>query len=63
MDNSEKFFDSKMIVNFIIAFTVVLAAVIYYQFGNEIKDEVNTVLVSSLNDVNHSLAEQESTRK
>ena len=63
MDNSEKFFDSKMIVNCIIAFAVVLAAVIYYQFGNEIKDEVNTVLVSSLNDVNHSLAEQESTRK
>ncbi|MEH6511701.1 hypothetical protein [Maribacter arcticus] len=63
MSNRENFFDSKMIVNIMLALTLVLSAIYYLNYSDEIHDEVTTVIVNSLNDVNNSLAEQESARK
>ena len=59
----DKFFDSSMITNLIIALALVASAIYYFNNAAEIEDKVTTVLVNSLNDVNNSLAEQESTRK
>ena len=58
MDKQENFFDSKMIANLLIALALLLSAVYYIKNSNEIEDEVNSVLVSSLQDVNNSLAEE-----
>ena len=63
MSNKEKFFDSKMITNLILALTLVVSAICYFNYSAEIEDEVTTVIVNSLKDVNNSLAEQESARK
>tara|TARA_R110000744_G_scaffold85273_1_gene166685 strand:+ start:162 stop:353 length:192 start_codon:yes stop_codon:yes gene_type:complete len=63
MDKRDNFFDSKMIVNLMLALTLILSAVYYLNYSEEIQDEVTTVIVNSLNDVNNSLAEQESARK
>lgn len=63
MNSSEQIFDVKVIVNCLLAFAIAVMAIIYFQYENEIKDEVNTVIASSLQDVNNSLAEQEATRK
>ncbi|MEP2058738.1 hypothetical protein [Maribacter litoralis] len=63
MDKQENFFDSKMIANLLIALALLLSAVYYIKNSNEIEDEVNSVLVSSLQDVSNSLAEQETTNK
>ena len=63
MDKRDNFFDSKMIVNLMLALTLMLSAVYYLNYSDEIQDEVTTVIVNSLNDVNNSLAEQESARK
>ena len=52
-----------MIVNLMLALTLILSAVYYLNYSEEIQDEVTTVIVNSLNDVNNSLAEQESARK
>ncbi|VXB88654.1 hypothetical protein [Maribacter litoralis] len=58
MDKQENFFDSKMIANLLIALALLLSAVYYIKNSNEIEDEVNSVLVSSLQDVSNSLAEE-----
>lgn len=58
MDKQEIFFDSKMIANLLIALALLLSAVYYIKNSNEIEDEVNSVLVSSLQDVSNSLAEE-----
>tara|TARA_R110002126_G_scaffold150146_1_gene296252 strand:- start:302 stop:493 length:192 start_codon:yes stop_codon:yes gene_type:complete len=63
MRKREKFFDSKMIVNMILASTLILSAIYFINNSDEIEDEVTTVMVNALNDVNNSLAEQESARK
>ncbi|TLP70576.1 hypothetical protein [Maribacter sp. ACAM166] len=63
MKTNEKFFDSKMIVNLMIAFTLIVFGIVYLNYSTEIEDEVTTVIVNSLKDVNTSLAEQESARK
>ncbi|TDS16787.1 hypothetical protein DFQ03_1273 [Maribacter caenipelagi] len=63
MDNNEIFLDSKMIANFLIAFALLFAAIYYFNYSDEIQDEVNTVIVNSLIDVNNSLAEQETASK
>jgi hypothetical protein len=52
-----------MIVNIMLALTLVLSAIYYLNYSDEIHDKVTTVIVNSLNDVNNSLAEQESARK
>ena len=52
-----------MIVNIMLALTLVLSAIYYLNYSDEIHDEVTTVIVNSLNDVNNSLAEQESAQK
>lgn len=62
MKTKEVFFDSKTIANFMIAVALVVSALYYLNNAKEIKDEVNTVIVDSLNNVNNSLAEQESSR-
>jgi hypothetical protein len=62
MKNSEKFFDSKTIADLIFVLAVVLAALFYIQYAAEIEEEVTTVIVNALNDVNSSLAEQEAVR-
>ncbi|WP_437370715.1 hypothetical protein [Maribacter litoralis] len=58
MNKQENFFDSKMIANLLIALALLLSAVYYIKNSNEIEDEVNSVLVSSLQDVSNSLAEE-----
>jgi len=58
MDKQENFFDSKMIANLLIALALLLSVVYYIKNSNEIEDEVNSVLVSSLQDVSNSLAEE-----
>tara|TARA_R110001592_G_scaffold109196_3_gene304678 strand:+ start:9534 stop:9725 length:192 start_codon:yes stop_codon:yes gene_type:complete len=63
MRKRENFFDSKMIVNMILASTLILSAIYYINNSDEIEDEVTTVMVNALHDVNNSLAEQESARK
>tara|TARA_R110000744_G_scaffold57266_2_gene120392 strand:- start:726 stop:917 length:192 start_codon:yes stop_codon:yes gene_type:complete len=63
MRKREKFFDSKMIVNMILASTLILSAIYFINNSDEIEDEVTTVMVNALHDVNNSLAEQESARK
>jgi hypothetical protein len=63
MSERENFFDSKMIVNIMLALTLMLSAIYYLNYSDEIEDEVTTVMVNALNDVNNSLAEQESARK
>tara|TARA_R110002050_G_scaffold37_4_gene340 strand:+ start:1873 stop:2064 length:192 start_codon:yes stop_codon:yes gene_type:complete len=63
MDKIDNFFDSKIIVNLVLALTLMLSAIYYLNYSEEIQDEVTTVIVNSLNDVNNSLAEQESARK
>tara|TARA_R110000868_G_scaffold399234_3_gene672915 strand:- start:1148 stop:1339 length:192 start_codon:yes stop_codon:yes gene_type:complete len=63
MDNNEKFLDSKMIANFVIAFALLFATIYYFNYSDEIEGEVNTVIVNSLIDVNNSLAEHETAGK
>jgi hypothetical protein len=63
MENNENFLDSKMIANFIIAFALMFTAIYYFNYSEEIEEEVNTVIVNSLQDVNNSLAEQDTARK
>ncbi|WP_036152656.1 hypothetical protein [Maribacter forsetii] len=63
MENQENFFDSKMIANFLIAFALIFTAIYYFNYSDEIENEVNTVIVSSLKDVNNSLVEQETAHK
>tara|TARA_R110000764_G_scaffold18188_1_gene49245 strand:+ start:313 stop:504 length:192 start_codon:yes stop_codon:yes gene_type:complete len=63
MRKIESLFDSKMIVNMILASTLILSAIYYINNSDEIGDEVTTVMVNALHDVNNSLAEQESARK
>jgi len=63
MSSRENFFDSIMIVNIMLALTLVLSAIYYLNYSDEIHDKVTTVIVNSLNDVNNSLAEQESAQK
>lgn len=63
MKTKEEIFDSKLIANLMIVFALVISAIYYINYATEIKDEVTTVIVNSLNDVNNSLAEQESTKK
>ncbi|WP_299320637.1 hypothetical protein [uncultured Maribacter sp.] len=63
MENNENFLDSKMIANFLIAFALMFTAIYYFNYSEEIEEEVNSVIVNSLKDVNNSLAEQETARK
>ncbi|WP_339838015.1 hypothetical protein [uncultured Maribacter sp.] len=63
MRNTDKFFDSKMIVNLVLALSLMLSAIYYLNYSDEIEDEVTTVIVNSVKDANNSLAEQESVRK
>jgi hypothetical protein len=62
MKNSEKFFDSKTIADLIFVFSVVLAALFYMHYTAEIEEELTSVIVNALNDVNSSLAEQDAVR-
>lgn len=61
MKATAAFFDSRMIANLIIAFSLVVSAIYYLNYAAEIEDEMKSVIVNSLNDVNNSLAEQESS--
>jgi hypothetical protein len=63
MENNENFLDSKMIANFLIAFALMITAIYYFNYSEEIEGEVNSVIVNSLKDVNNSLAEQDTARK
>ncbi|HDZ06657.1 hypothetical protein LCGC14_0190270 [marine sediment metagenome] len=63
MENQENFFDSKMIANLIIAFALLFSAFYYFNYAQEIENDVSTVIVNSLKDVNNSLAEQETAHK
>ena len=63
MENQENFFDSKMIANLIIAIALLFSAFYYFNYAQEIEDDVSTVIVNSLKDVNNSLAEQETAHK
>ena len=63
MRNTDKFFDSKMIVNLVLALSLMLSAIYYLNYSDEIEDEVTTVIVNSVKDANNSLADQESVRK
>ncbi|WP_405410151.1 hypothetical protein [Maribacter sp. Asnod1-A12] len=63
MENKENFLDSKMIANFLIALALLFSAIYYFNYSDEINNEVNTVIVNSLLDVNNSLAEQDTARK
>ncbi|MDF4202312.1 hypothetical protein PXD56_05080 [Maribacter sp. SA7] len=63
MENNEKILDSKTIANFLIAFALMLTAVYYFNNSEEIENEVSSAVVSSLADVNNSLAEHETSRK
>lgn len=63
MNNRENFFDYKTIVNIVLALTLIVSSIYYLNYSEEIQDEVTTIIVNSLNDVNNSLAEQESARK
>lgn len=63
MSKRDNFFDSKMVVNLMLVLTLMLSAIYYLNYSDEIQDEVTTVIVNSLNDANNSLAEQESDRK
>ena len=63
MSKKETFFDSNTIVNLMLAFALILATIYYFNYSDKIEDEVTTVMVNSLNDVNNSLVEQESARK
>jgi len=62
MNTKEKFFDSRIIANFTIAFTLIISIIFYLKYSTEIEDQVTTVIVHSLKDVSSSLAEQESAR-
>jgi hypothetical protein len=62
MSKGDNFFDSKMIVNMMLALTLMLSAIYFLNYSDEIEDEVTTVMVNALNDVNNSLAEQESAQ-
>ena len=63
MENQENFFDSKMIANLIIAFALFFSAIYYFNYAQEIEDDINTVIVNSLKDPSNSLAEQETANK
>ena len=63
MENQENFFDSKMIANLIIAFALLFSAIYYFNYAQEIEDDINTVIVNSLKDASNSLAEQETANK
>lgn len=63
MKTNENFLDSKMIANFIIAFALLFTAIYYFNYSEEIEEEVNMVIVNTLQDANNSLAEQEPARK
>jgi hypothetical protein len=63
MTENEKFFDLKMIGNVIIALILLVCGMYYFKYADKIEDEVTNVIVSSLKDVNNSLAEQESVKK
>ncbi|MEP2237286.1 MAG: hypothetical protein ABJI22_02920 [Maribacter sp.] len=63
MENNEKILDSKTIANLLLAFALMLTAVYYFNNSEEIENEVSSAVVSSLEDVNNSLAEHETSRK
>jgi len=63
MENQENFFDSKMIANLIIVFALLFSAIYYFNYAQEIEDDINTVIVNSLKDASNSLAEQETANK
>lgn len=63
MENQENFFDSKMIANIIIVFALLFSAIYYFNYAQEIEDDINTVIVNSLKDASNSLAEQETANK
>lgn len=63
MNKQESVLDSKIIANGIVLLAIMLSALYYFNNAAEIEREVVTVISSSLNDVNHSLAEQESRKK
>lgn len=63
MNKQESVLDSKTIANGIVLLAIMLSALFYFNNAAEIEREVTTVISSSLNDVNHSLAEQESRKK
>jgi len=63
MGNQENFFDSKMIANLIIVFALLFSAIYYFNYAQEIEDDINTVIVNSLKDASNSLAEQETANK
>ncbi len=63
MENQENFFDSKMIANLIIVFALLFSAIYYFNYAQEIEDDINTVIVNSLKDASNSLAEQETAHK
>jgi len=63
MGNQENFFDSKMIANLIIVFALFFSAIYYFNYAQEIEDDINTVIVNSLKDASNSLAEQETANK
>ncbi|WP_405381086.1 hypothetical protein [Maribacter sp. LLG6340-A2] len=62
MNKQESVLDSKTIANGIVLLAIMLSALLYFNNAAEIEREVATVISSSLNDVNHSLAEQESRK-
>ncbi|WP_218157870.1 hypothetical protein [Maribacter stanieri] len=52
-----------MIANLIIAFALLFSAIYYFNYAQEIEDDINTVIVNSLKDASNSLAEQETAHK
>lgn len=63
MANNENIIDSKTIANMLIVLALMLTAIYYLNNYEEIESEVSSVIVSSLVDVNNSLAEHEAPRK
>lgn len=62
MKITEDCFNAKMITNFIVLCTILVFAIGYFKYATEIEDEVTTLMVDSLKNINDSLAEHESTR-
>ncbi|MGC1514469.1 MAG: hypothetical protein WA810_02740 [Maribacter sp.] len=62
MNAKEHFMDANMMANLLITITLILGVIGYLNYSNEIDDEVKTVIVSALSDVNNSLVEQGTTK-
>ena len=58
----ENLFDSNVVTDILIAFTIIVSIVYYVNYSKGIEEEIKAVISNSLTDVNCDLSKQEPVR-